>query len=217
MEVMMRNEPDPDAIAEEAVGQRRDRTPPHASNEKGAISLEETIQRNAISSGPEASISAKTAESVGERVDDAYSNPERISLPPDRHTRFSSHQFNDQSFLIAVACFTLGYLTAVWLHGRISAYSSKLATFQITKSPLADQHQGSFVQSTVLKTITEHPQGMTVPEICSELGSQGIGHQSIANALNDLVQAQKLGWERTAGKYYSTAAEMPTAPDQPSS
>jgi hypothetical protein len=216
MEVMMRNEPDPDAIAEEAVGQRRDRTPPHASNEKGAISLEETIQRNAISSGPEASISAKTAESVGERVDDAYSNPERISLPPDRRTRFSSHPFNDQSFLIVVACFTLGYLTAEWLHGRIRAYS-KPAPFQITKSPLADQHQGGFVQSTVLKTITEHPQGMTTAEICSELGSQGIGHQSIANALNDLVQAQKLGWERTADKYHSNAAEVPTAPDQPSS
>ena len=213
----MRNQPDPDAIADEAIGQRRDSAPPYASNGRRGISLEEAIKPNAISSGPEASIPAKTAESVGERVADAYSDPGRISLPTDWRRRFSSHQFNDQQFLTAVACFALGYLTAVWLHGRVNPYYSKPAPFQITKSPLAGQHQGGFVQSTVLKTVTEHPQGMTAAEICSELGPQGIGQESIADALNNLVHAQKLGWERTAGKYHSTAAEVPTAPDQPSS
>jgi len=68
----------------------------------------------------------------------------------------------------------------------------------------------------VLKTVTEHPQGMTTAEITAELGPQGIGWQSIARALGVLVQADKVS-SPDSGKYFSAAAEVPTAPDQPSS
>ena len=74
-----------------------------------------------------------------------------------------------------------------------------------------------FVQATVLKTVTEHPQGMTTAEITAELGPQGIGRESIANALGALVQAEKVSSRREEDKYFPAAAEVPTAPDQPSS
>ena len=57
----------------------------------------------------------------------------------------------------------------------------------------------------MLKTVTEHPQGVTTAEITAQLGPQGIGRQSIASA------------QRKGGKYLPAAAEVPTAPDQPSS
>jgi hypothetical protein len=53
----------------------------------------------------------------------------------------------------------------------------------------------------VLKTITEHPQGMTSAEITGALGPQGIGQQSIANALSALIQAKKISSEGRGGKY----------------
>jgi hypothetical protein len=101
---------------------------------------------------------------------------------------------------------------------RISAYfGSTPALPQITRPPQGNRHPRGFVQSTVLKTITEHPQGMTTAEIIKDLGPQGIGQQSIANALSALIQAKKISSQGRGGKYLSTAAEVPTAPDQPSS
>ena len=88
--------------------------------------------------------------------------------------------------------------------------------FQITKPPQGEQHPRGFVQSTVLKTITEHPQGMTTAEIINELGPQGIGQESIANALDVLVQVKKISSPGREGKYLPAASEVPTAPDQPS-
>jgi hypothetical protein len=101
---------------------------------------------------------------------------------------------------------------------RIDAYFGDSSTrSQITRPPQGNRHPRGFVQATVLKTITEHPQGMTSAEITKGLGRQGIGQQSIANALSALIQAQKISSEGRGGKYRSAAAEIPTAPDQPSS
>jgi hypothetical protein len=105
----------------------------------------------------------------------------------------------------------------VLLHGRINAYfDTRSGPFQITKPPLGEQHPRGFVQSTVLKTITEHPQGMTTAEIITELSPHGIGQESIANALDVLVQAKKNSSPGREGKYLPAASEVPTAPDQPS-
>jgi len=58
---------------------------------------------------------------------------------------------------------------------------------------------------------------MTTTEITAELGSLGIGPQSVVDALHALVQADKVSLQREGRKYFSAAAEVPTAPDQPSS
>ena len=101
---------------------------------------------------------------------------------------------------------------------RIGAYfGSTAAPSQITRPPQGNRHPRGFVQSTVLRTITEHPQGITTAEIIKELGPQGIGQQSIANALSALIQAKKISSQGRGGKYLSAAPEVPTAPDQPSS
>src|SRR5438270_13849191 len=66
---------DPDAIAEEAVGQRHGEPPPYAVNQKAEMSQEEMARRLSEPAGPRASIPEKTAEAVGERVGDAYADP----------------------------------------------------------------------------------------------------------------------------------------------
>jgi putative ribosome biogenesis GTPase RsgA len=58
---------------------------------------------------------------------------------------------------------------------------------------------------------------MTSGEITKALGPQGVGQQSIANALSTLTQTKKISSEGRGGKYRSVAPEVPTAPDQPSS
>jgi hypothetical protein len=78
-----------------------------------------------------------------------------------------------------------------------------------------DKHPRGFVQTTVLKAISEHPQGMTLAEITEALAREGIGQQSIATALSSLIRAKKISSE--GGKYRSATDEVPTAPDQPSS
>ncbi|TMJ63904.1 MAG: hypothetical protein E6G83_16355 [Alphaproteobacteria bacterium] len=80
-----------------------------------------------------------------------------------------------------------------------------------------DRHPRGFVQQTVLKTISEHPQGLSRGEIIKLLATEGIGEQSISNSLSALVEARKVLLPQTrGGKYRSAAAEVPTAPDQPS-
>src|SRR5947207_14128186 len=78
------------------------------------------------------------------------------------------------------------------------------------------RHPRGFVETTVLKAITEHPQGLTSAEIVVKVGAQGIGQQSIWDALGTLVQAKKITSEARDGKYFPAASEVPTAPDQPS-
>jgi hypothetical protein len=58
---------------------------------------------------------------------------------------------------------------------------------------------------------------MTTAEIVNELAPQDIGQRSIADALDVLVQAKKVSLQGSRGKYVPAAAEVPTAPDQPSS
>jgi hypothetical protein len=92
----MNNRPDPDQIAEEAVGQRHDSPPPHAVKEKEAMSPEDAVRRVARSAGADASISEKTAESVGERVGDAYSDAGSVA---QRQKRRSGSQAPTRSHL----------------------------------------------------------------------------------------------------------------------
>ena len=197
---------------------------------KSEMSQEEAARRFAASSGAEASTPEKTAESIGERSGDAYSDPEsaarystgklgqQIAARGGSHKSFGSNGFDQERFFTVVVSFALGYLAAVLFHSRIDAqFGTKSGPFQITKPPQGDKHPRGFVTSAVLKTITEHPQGMTTAEITAELGAQGIGPQSIAIALGALVQAEKVSSQRREGKYFPTAAEVPTAPDQPSS
>jgi hypothetical protein len=229
----MKTQLDRDKIAEEAVGQRHGSAPDYAPTK----SQEEAALQLARSSGAQASIPEKTAESVGERVGDAYSDPARIAQYPKEKvgrltaTAAGSHKRDENNrllsvgrgvtqerFISVVAGFALGYVTAVLFQGRINAYlGTTPAPFQITKPPQGDRHPRGFVQSTVLKTLTEHPQGMTTAEIITELGAQGIGRDPIENALGALIQAGKISPQDRAGKYHSAAPEVATAPDQPSS
>jgi hypothetical protein len=220
----MEQKADRDRIAEEAVGQRHGSAPPFAGT-KSDMSQEEAARRFAVSSGAEASTPERTAESIGERVGDAYSDPGSVARYSARklaggesYKGFSSNRLDQERFLTVVASFALGYLAAVLFHSRINAQFGTISgPFQITKPPQGDQHPRGFVQAAVLKTITEHPQGMTTGEITAELGPQGIGPQSIAIALGALVQAEKVSSQREGGTYFPAAAEVPTAPDQPSS
>jgi hypothetical protein len=238
----MNTQLDLDAIAEEAVGQKRDRPPP----EKEGVSPEEAVARMARSAGAQASISEKTAESVGERVGTAYSDPESIAAQTQKPrgdgkaamrtlseqrgaanpvlaagrqvAQTISQQFEKQPLLMALGAFALGYVAAILLGGRrIRFAGNSLERFQITKPPQGGEHLRGFIEATVLKTITEHPQGMTTAEIVKELGSQGIGEPSIAKALGLLARAKKVRLQKREGKYIPAAAEVPTAPDQPSS
>jgi hypothetical protein len=214
-QIGMETQADRDAIADKAVGQRPGSAPPEAQK-KDDLPPEELGRRLATSAGAQASISEKTAESIGERVADAYSDPDLAGRPVSigrGSDQGVSSPFELQRFLTLVTSFALGYVAAVLLHRRIPAPEP----FQITRPPQDDRHPRGFVRSTVLKTIAEHPQGMTAAEIIKALGGQGIGQQSIENALSDLVQAKKVSVQGGAAKYHPVAAEVPTAPDQPSS
>ena len=212
----METQADRDAIAAEAVGLR----PGNASAGAQEKHSEQLGRPPAAATGAEARIAEKTAESVGERVADAYSDPD----PTNRPVAFGRGSGTGltgalplQWFLTLAGGFALGYAAAVFFHGRISAYFGKTAEpFQITHPPQGESHPRGFVQSTVLKTVTEHPQGMTSAEIIGELGRQGISRQSIEHALEALVEAKKVGMQGRGGKYLPAAAEVPTAPDQPS-
>jgi hypothetical protein len=141
MEMTMETKPEPGTIAEEAVGQWLGSAPPDAVSEKAEMSLDETVRRLATSSGPQASISAKTAEAVGERVGDAYSDGPSITsrnLPlkkarPDGRQEGSEasgatnpvlatgrqvaqmvpYPSAEQTLVKVIAGFVLGYITAV--------------------------------------------------------------------------------------------------------
>jgi hypothetical protein len=237
-ETAMEGQPERDRIADEAVGQRHERAPPYAGH-TAYMSEEEASRRFAASSGVEASIPEKTAEALGERVGDAYSDPEsaprhstrkigrQIAAQGESQKGVGTNRFlsasvkaanpNQERFLTVVASFALGYLAAVLFHHRINArFNATSGPLQITKPPVA-KHPRDFVQATVLRTISEHPQGMTLAEITKALGREGIGQQSIANALSSLIQAKKISSEDRGGKYRSATDEVPTAPDQPSS
>lgn len=239
----MENQQDPNRIAEEAVGQRHDGAPPDDVKEREGMSPEEAARQTAWSVGPQASVPEKTAESVGERWGNAYSDPggaahtresnrglkgsgasgsqsggaaRPVSAAWRQLTGIVSRQFRQQAFLMTVASFAMGYLTAALINGRNNAHIGMMrGPFQITTPPQGSGHPRGFVESTVLKTLTEHPQGMTAAEMIKELDPQHIDQRSIASALAALVRAKKVSLQER-GNYISTAAEVPTAPDQPS-
>jgi hypothetical protein len=70
----MEEQPDRDAIADEAVGQTHGTAPPGTAKEKEAMSPEEAARRNAPAPGAQASTPEKTAAALGERVGDAYAD-----------------------------------------------------------------------------------------------------------------------------------------------
>ena len=121
---------DSDAIAEEAVGQRHGDPPPYAVKEKADVSQEEMTRRLSKPAGPRASIPEKTAESVGERVGDAYADPGSaaarnrpgiIARLAGTHVRRSGavrQVLDEQPLMMVVASFALGYMTALVLHRR---------------------------------------------------------------------------------------------------
>jgi hypothetical protein len=225
-------EPNRDRIADEAVGQKHESAPPYAGN-PARMADDEFSRPSTASSVIEASIPEKTAEALGERVGDAYSDPNSMMRNSTRKIdqRNAAHgeanngvsasvetvSFYQERFLTVVASFALGYLAAVLFHSRLKAqWDPTSGPFQITKPPV-DKHPRGFVESAVLKIISEHPQGMTSAEITEALGREGIEQQSIGNGLSALTQAKKISLEVSKGKYRSVTDEVPTAPDQPSS
>jgi hypothetical protein len=150
-EIGMETQADRDAIADEAVGQTHESPPPEAQK-KNDLSSEEACQRLAASSGAQASIPEKTAESLGERVGDAYSDPKQtnrrgsISRGSERGL---STRFELQRFLTLITGFALGYGAAVLVHGRIREYlGGATEPFQITHPPHGGRHPRGYVQST---------------------------------------------------------------------
>ena len=143
---MQTRKQDPDAIAEEAVGQRHGDPPPYAVKKKPDMSQEEIARRLSKPAGPRASIPEKTAEAVGERVGDAYADPHKAAARnrPGIIARFAgpyvrpagngaadpvlgtvrqvtqvvSRQFDEQPLLMVAASFALGYMTGLLLQGR---------------------------------------------------------------------------------------------------
>jgi len=126
---MQTREQDPDAIAEEAVGQRHGDPPPYAVKEQADMSQEEMARQLSKPAGPQAGIPEKTAEAVGERVGDAYADPgsgaarnlpgkiARLALPHERSGAVRQ-VLDEQPFLMVAAGFALGYMTALLLHRR---------------------------------------------------------------------------------------------------
>ena len=142
----MKTQLDRDTIAEEAIGQRHGSAPDYAPTK--ADMSQEALQL-APSSGAQASIPEKTAESVGERVGDAYSDPARIAQYPKRKVgrltatavgsrkRGENDRFlsvgrggTQERFLTVVAGFALGYVTAV--------------LFRDASMPTSVRHRGHF-------------------------------------------------------------------------
>lgn len=79
----MEGQPDRNTIAEEAVGQKHGSAPVYAAK-MTEMSQEEAAGQLAVSSGAQASTPEKTAESLGERVADAYPDPARVPRHPKR-------------------------------------------------------------------------------------------------------------------------------------
>jgi hypothetical protein len=111
--------PDPRIIAEEAVGEARGSPTPDAAKDKPAT--EEVIRQLAASAGPQADIAAKTAESVGERVGDAYATTEEVKAGTRKVARRAASEARravQQPFVTVAAGFALGYAAALLIHRR---------------------------------------------------------------------------------------------------
>src|SRR5437763_17119133 len=109
--------PDARTIAEEAVGEARGAPVPDAARDKPAT--EEVIRQLATSAGPQADIAARTAESVGERVGDAYATTDDVKMGSRKVARRAASQASraaQRPFISVVAGFALGYVAALLMH-----------------------------------------------------------------------------------------------------
>jgi hypothetical protein len=113
-------------IAEESVGERPESAIPDAAKQNAGRAPEYL----ATSTGPQASLAAKTAEALGEREGGAYADgtieeAQRRSRKAVRATKSSQAQvahwfFNQvgrQPFVV-ISAFTLGYLASLVIHHR---------------------------------------------------------------------------------------------------
>ena len=115
------NRTDAQKIADEAVGQRPATAIPDASKASSAIPNTEQL---ANSAGPQASVAALTAESVGERDEGAYAHPDATSDEVRKREassevrRRSGFASSGPSYIPLLAGFTLGYSAALLIHRR---------------------------------------------------------------------------------------------------
>jgi ElaB/YqjD/DUF883 family membrane-anchored ribosome-binding protein len=110
---------DPRIIAEEAVGEARGSPTPDAA--KPEMPTEDVIRRLATSAGPQADIATRTAESVGERVGDAYATTDEVKAGPRKVARRAASQASwaaQQPFTAVAGGFALGYAAALLIHRR---------------------------------------------------------------------------------------------------
>jgi hypothetical protein len=110
---------DPRIIAEEAVGEARGSPTPDAA--KPDMPTEDVIRRLATSAGPQADIATRTAESVGERVGDAYATTAEVKAGSRKVARTVASQASpaaQQPFITVAAGFALGYAAALLIHRR---------------------------------------------------------------------------------------------------
>jgi ElaB/YqjD/DUF883 family membrane-anchored ribosome-binding protein len=108
---------DPRIIAEEAVGQARGSPTPDAA--KAEMPTEDVIRQLAMSAGPQADIAAQTAESVGERVGDAYATTDEVKASSRNVARRAASQASraaQQPFISVAAGFAVGYAVALLIH-----------------------------------------------------------------------------------------------------
>jgi hypothetical protein len=108
-------------IADEAVGERPASVTPEVARDR----VPEAALQSPRSVGSQASIAARTAEAMGERVSTgAYADPttDRMSgrwpiLSRRSSTEITSH-FGGQSYLMMATIFALGYAAAWLIHRR---------------------------------------------------------------------------------------------------
>ena len=91
----MEEQPDRDAIIDEAIGQTHGTEPPSYSAKRESTSPEEAARRLAPAPGAQASMSEKTAASLGERVGDAYAELREFPAKPARK-RWSTNRNADR-------------------------------------------------------------------------------------------------------------------------
>jgi hypothetical protein len=126
MEMSMEDKkPDPDKIADEAVGEALESRHPDAGKEEA-----HPVQTSA---GAQANVSDKSAESVGERAGDAYAaaTPDEARERSQRFVQQGATQagprrsgtvsdsmtHGGQQLVTVVAAFALGYVAAFLFHG----------------------------------------------------------------------------------------------------
>jgi hypothetical protein len=101
------------------VGQARGSPTPDAA--KAEMPTDDVIRRLALSVGPQADIAAHTAESVGERVGDAYATTDEVKARSRNVARRAAPRASraaQQPFISVAAGFALGYAAALLIHHR---------------------------------------------------------------------------------------------------